>query len=666
MALTTYETDNYVKIKSKAYIVSAWFSTGNYAGDFVWTAFDEFGNFITNATFVSNTPLQLVKLKDPLGRIHTVKLNGTIAGYEGYFVMDDFSYESFGPTRLIALNGLDYNDQLWEYHIWNTYAFSFSQGDMDRDGEEDDLVFLTEYQGGNYVHTGAMTVIDSSYGTPLTYLEFRGSATSAVLGNFGEFGELAITGPYGQIVMATYVRHVPTSFRNIAVQMDDSLSFETRGAVTKMAIGDFNNDGLDDVVFGDRARYLIAINGQDGQMIWKYRVSVPITKIAVSDFHLNDGFTDIAVTLRSGQLVMINGETGRKLWEDYLGPVIVNDMKFVDQNQDGIVEELAISMGFRFTSFFGRFVLYNATLDNTGHGTIMWEKYNPFRPFTRFEADDFTGDGTLDFAVAIYEHSMWILDGGSGGYLRVFPIAVQDFAIGRFYQASLFPMLAIIIRNGTVVTYESDDWVAGVTQSAKMNLDIPFRLSNLEVGDITGDGLDEIIVRSFGNGTYALNGKLDKVLWSFEDRSIFYLPKYLIADMNNDTVADVLSLNYDNILALDGNDGEVVWVSFVASHLITTMIFSDFNTDGVMDVAIGTADGWVYILKGKADIIIPQQAHIQEKRGYSTSSSDSLVEESPFIPFSGFLILDNFVLKFFLLLFGLTIPVSFLYQRRYR
>ncbi|MHA2165699.1 MAG: FG-GAP repeat domain-containing protein, partial [Candidatus Hodarchaeales archaeon] len=668
MMIGTVETDNFIEIESGAYRVSAWFGTDNlYANDFVWTAYDKFGIFITNTTFPSNMPIVFAELADPLGRIHIVKVTGSAGpGFESHWVMDDFSYESFGPTRIIALNGINYDDQLWEYYIWNTYATFFTQGDMDRDGEEDDLLFLTEYQGENYKHTGAMTVIDGTYGTPLTHIGFRGTASSAVLGNFGEFGEIAVTGPYGQIIMVTYVRHEPTFFRNIAVQMDDSISFETLGAVTRMAVGDFNNDGLEDVVFGDRARYLIAINGQDGQMIWKYRVSHPITKIAVSDFHLHDGFTDIAVTLISGHLVMINGETGRRLWDDYLGPVIVNDMKFVDQNQDGIVEELAISMGFRFTSFWGRFVLYNATIDtSSGHGTIIWEKYNPFRPFTRFEAADFSGDGTLDFAVAIYEHSMWILDGGSGGYLRVFPIAVQDFAVGDF-NGNPLPMLAIIIRNGTVVTYESNDWTSGVTQSAKMNLDIPFRLSNLEIGDLTGDGLDEIIVRSFGNGTYALNGKLTKVLWSFEDRSIFYLPKYLIADMNNDSLVDVLSLNYDNILALDGTQGDVVWVSFVATHLITTMTLADFNNDGTMDVAVGTADGWVYILTGKSEVIIPQNAEIQEKQDLTSQSeiADSPAVNSPPILSTGNPIAINIVLMSFLLLIGLTIPVSSLFQRR--
>ena len=64
-------------------------------------------------------------------------------------------------------------------------------------------------------------------------------------------------------------------------------------------------------------------------MIWKYRVSQPILRIAVTDFHLNDGYSDVAVALISGLLVVINGETGRPLWEDYLGPVIVNKMEFL-------------------------------------------------------------------------------------------------------------------------------------------------------------------------------------------------------------------------------------------------------------------------------------------------------------------------------------------------
>ena len=92
-----------------------------------------------------------------------------------------------------------------------------------------------------------------------------------------------------------------------------------------------------------------------------------------------------------------------QLWKDYLGPVIVNEMEFVDVNNDGFPEELALSMGFKFIFHLGRFVLYNATYDNVlGHGQIIWEAWNPFGPFRTFEVAEFNNDAAnyLDFAVS--------------------------------------------------------------------------------------------------------------------------------------------------------------------------------------------------------------------------------------------------------------------------
>jgi hypothetical protein len=672
MMFWTYETDNFITIESDAYIVSGWFGTSSaYLSDYVWTAYDKDGNFLTNTTFAHSTPIQYAELRDPLGRINTVKVTGTgPAGWEGNWVIDDFRYESFGPTKLMAFSGLDLQESLWEYHVWNSYVPHIFQGDMDNDGRNDDLLFSTVYQGSDYDHTGEIKVIDGSQGTPLFFYEFGGFLPYFSLGNFAEFGDIAVLTQGGYSAMMTYVRYEPTHYRNIAVQDNDSISFETRGTVTKLAVGDFNADGSEDIIFGDRARYLIALDGLTGEMIWKYRVSTPISRIAIEDFHLQDGYDDVAIALKSGLLVIVNGETGRPIWEDYLGPVVVNGMEFIDTNRDGTVEELAISLGFRFTHLWGRFDLYNVTVDtSTGRGSIIWQKYQPFAPFTQFEAADFRGTGnSLDIAVAIYEHSIWVLNGIDGSIIRAFPVKVHDFAIGTFVTGQSLPMIAVIIRNGTVTTYESADWLTSVSQAAKIHLDIPFRLSHMTVRDFDNNGDEEIVVHSFGDGSFKLNGKLTTIRWFFEDRSTFYLPKYLVADMNNDGVDDILSLNHDNIFALDGLTGEVVWASFLPSYLITTMTIGDFNGDGIQDVAVGTADRWIYILHGKVGIIIPQEYSIIGKQLENTLNGNTVLLPSN-LPLTSIannqFLFESSIIAFFALFGVLILPATtFLLRRR--
>ena len=97
------------------------------------------------------------------------------------------------------------------------------------------------------------------------------------------------------------------------------------------------------------------------------------------------------------------------------------------------------------------------------------------------------------------------------------------------------------------------------------------------------------------------------------------------------------------------------------------MTLSDFNNDGVMDVAVGTADGWVYILTGKAEVIIPQEMEIQEKRDMPLPSGSSDFQEaiSPLVLSTGNLTTINILLMSVLILVGLTIPVLSLFRRRY-
>ncbi|UCG03872.1 MAG: VCBS repeat-containing protein [Candidatus Heimdallarchaeota archaeon] len=672
MAVTAVEIDSYIIIKDRAARVSAYFSTAT-GYSYNWSAYDYQGNLLDQVFIEPGRFLQFKELEDSLGRIYRVSIDG-LNGISSFFVMDDFSYHQQPLTKLIAMSGLNPADILWEYHLWDTHANDISQGDFDRDGEADDLVFCTEYTGPK--HTDAVSVIDGTYGTP--FANWQRPIKSVAAGNFGDFGEAAVLDGKGRIYMKTFVRHKPTRAISVAVQMDSS-SFKTRGNVIDLAVGDFNADGVDDIVFGDRSRYLMAIEGSTGEIIWKWRFTSSIMRIAVKDIN-GDTIPDVAVALKSGLLSIIDGEIGRPtIWSNdaYLGPVIVNEMAFVDTNNDGD-EELAISMGYRFSAHIGRFVLYNTTLDQTlGHGKIIWQYHQLFAPFTQFEVADFTNDGTLDFAVALYEHSIWILDGTNGNLRNGIIIPVQDFRVGNFTGHSR-PEIVVIVRNGTIVAYQNDDWTSNLaTEFDKIFLDqIPFRLSHMAIGDFSGDGNDDIVVRSFANGSYCFTLDSDgfHLNWTFEDRSIFYVEEYQVADLNNDTYLDVLTLNYDNIMALSGiptSPTQVIWASFVPTNLILCTIVGDFNGDGINDVALGTADHWVYILYGKEDYLVEQQGG---QGGQITgriiiSKSSSLIKETPTIIVSTYLDKTRMTLKTYIALVMavgalVTLPCTYVVKKR--
>lgn len=616
------EANNSIIIKEKARKVSAWFSTGiGYGFNFTLLAYDEDGKLLTLTTFPSNTPNTYVELNDPKGRIYKVRVSGTPGqpGWESWYCMDDFSFIGSGPTtKLVTISGLAINDVLWEYFMHDTHANEIKQADIDRDGEPDDFVFLTEYQPG-FKHTGALTAVDGSYGTPLLFVEHEGSIMSVAAGNFGEFGELGIIENANGVAMGTWVRNEPTRYRSMAIQKNNTLAFKTRGIVVDMAVGDFSKDGVDDIVYGDTQGYVIALDGRTGDLIWKYRTTLPITHLVTHDFFMQDGYTDVIVVLLNGRIYAINGETGLPIWKDHLGPVIVNDMKFADLNNDGTTEELVISMGYWFNPFKGRILVYNTTLHPvTLKGTIIWESINPVGPFTKIQFADFLGTGLMDIAVSIHEKAIWFykaVDSGVVAPFNRFWTKVQDFAVGDF-TANPLPEIAVIVRNGTVITYHSTDWsntaADYINATRSFHENVTFRFSHLITADLTGDGYDDLVIRSFGDRHYALtmtsNGTI-MVWWEFQDHSIFYLEEYRISDMNNDGTLDVLALNHDNIYALDGTSGEVQWVSYIPTYLIRSMAMGDFNNDGIIDVAVGTADGWVHFLHGNENEVVVLRAN---------------------------------------------------------
>ncbi|NHJ02605.1 MAG: hypothetical protein EAX86_10745 [Candidatus Heimdallarchaeota archaeon] len=605
ITIFTRELDNYITIDDFATTVSAYFSTGSYSGFFVWEAYDIDGNLIDTTSFIPNRPVQYVELNDPYGRIYRVHVTGTgDTTWNSRFVMDSFSYwknPEKVETKLVALSGINPEIYLWEYNLWDTYATEIKMGDLDHDSEDDDLLLLTEYTLDN-PHTGAIFALDGTYGTPLGYMQLHGTGISVAAGNFGPYGEVAILNTSCTLSTWTFVHHEPTIALDLSIP-EGSISYQTRGPVYAIDTGDFNNDDIEDVIFADKSRYLITLDGLTGEVIWKYRTSSPIQKVAIDDVD-NDGYSDVAAALRSGMLVMINGQTGRPSWQHFMGLIIANQMQFVDYNHDS-EKELAVSMGYRFSSIFGRIMLYNTTRDPVlGHGKVIWQFIQPFGPFTRFEVADFLNDanGILDFAVEIYEHSIWILNGNNGNPVNGILIKVHDFRVGIF-TTNLHPQLAVIVRNGTVIIYDSLDYSSfgSIFEDKKIHLNIPFRLSHMATGNFDpSDQLHEIAIRSFANGTYCLDGDLS-VLWTFEDRSIFYLPRYLTADLNDDGQLDIISFNIDNVIALSGTEREptqVVWAAFIPKHLVLSAVIADFNNDGVDDIAVGTIDGMIYILHG--------------------------------------------------------------------
>ena len=120
--------------------------------------------------------------------------------------------------------------------------------------------------------------------------------------------------------------------------------------------------------------------------------------------------------------------------------------------------------------------------------------------------------------------------------------------------------------------------------------------SSPSYGDIDNDGKAEVVFVS--DNIYALNGEDGSVLWSFS-------PAWpgpsspALADINNDGKLEVVVVSFDKIYALNGEDGSELWVNPIQSGGLSSPAIGDLDNDGKFEVVFGSYNNNVYALNGE-------------------------------------------------------------------
>ena len=107
------------------------------------------------------------------------------------------------------------------------------------------------------------------------------------------------------------------------------------------ALGDLNGDNQVDVVVGDEAGVLRALDGATGQKLWAVATGVNdygargfIAAAAISDLD-GDKRLDVVAGARDGILTAYRGSDGRVLWQVSFGSGIHASPSIADFDQDG-------------------------------------------------------------------------------------------------------------------------------------------------------------------------------------------------------------------------------------------------------------------------------------------------------------------------------------------
>jgi outer membrane protein assembly factor BamB len=148
-----------------------------------------------------------------------------------------------------------------------------------------------------------------------------------------------------------------TSYSQENNQKSWSAKFEGMGLFSSPRVADFNGDGVGDIVLGaGREEFkpcdtaVIAINGVDGSMLWKVaNIDHVFTSAALKDLN-GDGVQDVFIGGRSATLFALNGKNGDVIWrfDRTKGGVKwfnFYNVQFVKDQDGDHVEDILVSNG---------------------------------------------------------------------------------------------------------------------------------------------------------------------------------------------------------------------------------------------------------------------------------------------------------------------------------
>jgi hypothetical protein len=336
-----------------------------------------------------------------------------------------------------------------------------------------------------------------------------------------------------------------------SAQLTNAADVSTGNGPASVAVGDFNNDGKQDLATGNISAASVSIRLGDGlggfSGITNVSVGVLPFGIAIGDFN-NDGNQDIAATNFNASMVAIRlgdglgGFSGTTTVNVGTNPVSVaigdfdNDGKqdFAAANLNG--GTVSIRMGDGFGGFSG------TTDVNVGN-----------KP-SSVAIGDFNNDGKQDFAITnnlpVGMVSIRMGD-GLGGFSGTTSVSVggtpSSVAIGDFNNNGNQDFAAAY-QTGHAVSIRLGDGLGGF--SGATEVDVQLNPLSVAIGDFNNDGKQDFVT----------------------------------ADEGADTVSIRLGDGSGNFISLGG-------AATVVGDSPRAVAIGDFNNDGTQDLAVPSATG---------------------------------------------------------------------------
>lgn len=349
-------------------------------------------------------------------------------------------------------------------------------------------------------------------------------------------------------------------------------SLETVGTFSSPRVADLNQDQVLDIIIGaGREEFhacdsaVVALDGKTGALLWKVHAKDQIFgSAALADLN-GDGILDPVIGGRSAELIAIDGNTGKVMWRfdpqkhadksqqahwfNFYNPQYIND-----QNKDGI-QDILVSNG----------------------GDVMAAPYDPNRP-PGYLVVISGKDGQLLARAPMPDGketymSITVSPEKQGrDYEIVFGTGGETIG-GSLYVAKLSDVLKGDLSSAQVLDTSKDKGYIGPAGKV----------------DITGDGINDIVVNTVNGRLIAFNGKNYEQLWEVVRPNSESYSSIAIGYFNADETPDFFvsyaqgvwpKLDWSAQIMVNGKNGAIEFTDSLGFYQNTTPVVLDFNDDG--------------------------------------------------------------------------------------